>query len=207
MQLLKNLLSKKKKDFCSNLSLYNFFVCRPLGPLNYLRIWHDNSGKGDYASWYLKFVILIDLQTKERFYFLCENWLAVERGDGLIDRLLPLATQVQKTNLNYLFKKQAKDQLSDGHLWFSVFSRPVQSSFSRLDRITCCFVLLFMSMLMNILYYGVDKSKTDGALVVGPFCVTPTQVIKKIFFINFFENKFFERSIKNRNSDLIFLKI
>mgnify|MGYP002787401723 CR=1 FL=1 len=42
---------------------------RPLGDLTYLRIWHDNSGLGDYASWYLKFVIIQDLQTKQKYYF------------------------------------------------------------------------------------------------------------------------------------------
>jgi hypothetical protein len=26
---------------------------RPLGELTFLRIWHDNSGPGDYASWFL----------------------------------------------------------------------------------------------------------------------------------------------------------
>lgn len=41
-------------------------VNRPLGSLNYLRIWHDNSGKGNMASWYLKLVIVHDLQTREK---------------------------------------------------------------------------------------------------------------------------------------------
>lgn len=144
--------------------------------MNFLRIWHDNSGSGNYASWYLKFVIVRDLQTKEKFYFLCERWLAVEKDDGEIDRLLPLATEVQKTNLQYLAQKQAKEKLSDGHLWFSIFSRPTQSSFTRLDRVTCAFVLLFITMVMNIAYYNVDKSSNSGGLEIGPFIVTPTQV-------------------------------
>jgi len=40
-----------------------------LGPLTYLRIWHDNSGQGSYKSWYLNTVTIVDLQTNERFIF------------------------------------------------------------------------------------------------------------------------------------------
>lgn len=37
------------------------------GRLNYLRIWHDNSGQGDLKSWFLNKIIVDDLQTKERY--------------------------------------------------------------------------------------------------------------------------------------------
>lgn len=37
-----------------------------LGPLSYLRIWHDNSGKGAHQSWYLGKVIITDLQQGSR---------------------------------------------------------------------------------------------------------------------------------------------
>ena len=117
-----------------------------------------------------------DLQTREKFYFLCEDWLAVEKSDGLIDRTLSLAGEKQKTQLKYLIQKETKQKLSDGHLWFSVFTRPVYSSFTRLDRVTCCFVLLYITMLMNIMYYGLANSASSGGLEVGPFHLTPEQV-------------------------------
>ena len=66
--------------------------------------------------------------------------------------------------------------MSDGHLWFSIFARPAQSSFTRLERVTCCFVLLFISMLMNIAYYGVAKESDTGGISLGPFYITPEQV-------------------------------
>ncbi len=147
-----------------------------MGYLNSLRIWHDNSGEGDYASWYLKFIIVQDLQTRQKFYFLCEKWLAVEKSDGKIDRILPIATDVQKRDFNYMAQKQIKQSVRDGHLWLSIFTRPTQSSFTRLDRVTCCFVLLFTSMLMNILYYGVDTSPSTGGLDIGPLSITPQDV-------------------------------
>ena len=138
------------------------------------------------ASWFLKCVILHDLQTREKFYFICQKWLAVEKEDGLIDRLLPVSCDKQKTEFSYLLEKQAKQNMSDGHLWFSVLVRPVQSSFTRLDRLTCCVVLLYLSMLMNILYYGIDKTSNPNALKIGPFSLTPEQVyliISSYFFL------------------------
>jgi hypothetical protein len=57
-----------------------------LGLLNYIRIWHDNSGEGSSASWFLKYIIVQDLQTMEKFYFIGQRWFAVEKEDGLVNK-------------------------------------------------------------------------------------------------------------------------
>ena len=143
---------------------------------------HDNTGKGNAASWFLKFVVVHDLQTREKSYFICNKWLAIDKDDYSISRLIPVCGNAQKEEFSYLFEKNTKAKLSDGHMWFSIFARPPNSSFTRTDRLTCCFVLLFLSMLMNIMYYGeVNTSKEDG-LVIGAIKITPEQVSKKIYF-------------------------
>jgi polycystin 1L2 len=65
--------------------ILNFNLHRPLGSLNYLRIRHDNSGKGSYASWFLKYIVVRNLQTMETNYFICQQWLGVEKDSGLVD--------------------------------------------------------------------------------------------------------------------------
>ena len=69
-------------------SYFNLCDCvlfyRPLGTLNYLHIWHDNSGKGPFASWYLRSVVVRDVQTDEKFIFICNRWFAVEEDDGQV---------------------------------------------------------------------------------------------------------------------------
>ncbi|CAF1575436.1 unnamed protein product [Adineta ricciae] len=50
-----------------------------LGSLNYIHIWHDNSGKGASAAWFLKYITVRDLQTLDKSYFICHRWLAVDR--------------------------------------------------------------------------------------------------------------------------------
>ena len=146
--------------------------------MSYLRIWHDNSGKGKYASWYLKHIIVHDLQTREKNYFLCEKWFAVEKGDFLIDRVLPVSCEDQKKQMAYLAVKQTKNKIRDGHLWFSIFFKPAQSTFTRIERVTVCFVLLYVSMLMNVMYYGMAaQSKTQGGLEIGPIIISIEQVM------------------------------
>lgn len=61
---------------------YTFIIIfRPLGSLNYLRIWHDNSGRGSHASWYMSAFVVRDIQTNEVFEFICNRWLACEKDD------------------------------------------------------------------------------------------------------------------------------
>ena len=105
------------------------------------------------ASWYLKHVIVHDLQTAEKFHFICEQWMGVEKEDGRIERELFVAGDKQMKELKYFLEKQSKQQMNDSHLWLSIFNRPVQSRFTRLDRVTCGFVFIYTSMLLNILIY------------------------------------------------------
>ncbi|CAF1616393.1 unnamed protein product [Adineta ricciae] len=154
-------------------------VPKSLGRLNYMRIWHDNSGVGNRASWFMKYIVVRNLQTMEKNHFICQQWFAVEKDDGLVDRLVPVAGEEQKTEFAYLLSKKTYHSMSDGHLWFSVFSRPPAIRFTRTQRCTCCFVLLLMSMLMNIMYYDQKASadvKTTGGIAMGPFYITPEQI-------------------------------
>ena len=122
-------------------------------------------------------MVVHDLQTRVKDYFICNKWLAIDKEDFSINILIPVSCSEQKNEFKYLFEKKTKEKLSDGHMWFSIFARPPHSSFTRTDRLTCCFVLLFISMLMNIMYYGeANKSNEDG-LVIGPIKITAEQVL------------------------------
>jgi polycystin 1L2 len=81
---------------------------KPLGNLLYLRIWHDNSGQGSNKSWHLNLVNVVDLQTNEKSCFVCNNWLAVEKGDGITDRVLSIACNKDMTRFRHLFTQSVK---------------------------------------------------------------------------------------------------
>jgi hypothetical protein len=59
-------------------------VPKCLGLLNYLHLWHDNSGEDSSASWFLKYIIIIDLQTMDKYHFIAQRWFAVEKDDGKV---------------------------------------------------------------------------------------------------------------------------
>lgn len=153
-------------------------VPKSLGPLNYLRIWHDNSGEDSSASWFLKYLVVRDLQTMEKSYFIAQKWFAVEKDDEKIERTLPVASEIEKSQFSYILSKKTYFKIADAHLWFSIFSRPPSIHFTRMQRCTCCFVLFFTTMLLNIMYYDlVAEAKTaTGGLIIGPFMITPQQV-------------------------------
>ena len=149
-----------------------------MGHLSYLHIWHDNSGKGNCGSWFLDQVIINDLQTKQKYHFICNKWLGVDQEDGLIERVVTVAGKKQEREFGYVLKKQAEKSMKDGHLWISIFTKPSYSSFSRVERITCCFVLLFISMLLNIFYYGIDGESTNEGINLGLIYFSFKQVNK-----------------------------
>ena len=49
-------------------------IKRPLGNLTYLRLWHDNTGRGGYASWHVAAILVRDVQTNEKFEFITNRW-------------------------------------------------------------------------------------------------------------------------------------
>ncbi|CAF4238484.1 unnamed protein product, partial [Adineta steineri] len=158
-------------------------VPESLGLLHCIRIWHDNTGKGSSSSWFLKYIIIRDLQTMEKFYFISQRWFAVEKDDAKIERILPVAGDIEKQQFSYILSKKAYHSVSDGHLWFSIFSRPPSNQFTRVQRCTCCFVLFFISMFLNIMYYDLsteaktNNSTNTASLSFGSFYLNSQQVI------------------------------
>jgi hypothetical protein len=90
---------------------------------------------------------------------------------------------VEKKGFGYVFAKKAYYNLSDGHLWFSIFSPTAVNDFTRVQRCTCCFVLFFTAMLLNIMYYDLaaqGENGKSGGLTVGPLFISREQVWTKI---------------------------
>lgn len=91
-----------------------------------------------------------------------------------------MADDLEQKDLSYLISKKALDSLYDRHLWFSIFLRPPWTRFTRVQRTTCCFVLLFLMMLMDILYYDrIEQVKTARpwtAFHLGSFYITRQEI-------------------------------
>ena len=85
------------------------------------------------------------------------NWTEFQ-----IERVIPVAGRSELTSFGHLFYSSTRRNLSDGHIWFSVFTRPVKSKFTRVQRATCCLSLLFCTMMANIVFYGQDMQDIGG---------------------------------------------
>ena len=57
-----------------------------LGKISNIKIRHDNKGGG--AAWFLDHVEIIDPKRKKPYYFPCQRWLATDKDDGQIYRVL-----------------------------------------------------------------------------------------------------------------------
>lgn len=67
---------------------------------------------------------------------------------------------------NLFFMKTAKD-FRDGHIWFSVISRPPSSNFTRVQRVSCCFSLLLCTMLTSIMFWGIPTDPSEQTMDLG----------------------------------------
>lgn len=54
-----------------------------------------------------------------------------------------------------LLKYELQRALCESHLWLSLFHRPARSPFTRLQRATCCTLLLQLLVLANTLWYSI----------------------------------------------------
>ncbi len=92
-----------------------------------------------------------------------------------------MASELEKQEFSYILSKQAYHSISENHLWFSIFSRPISNKFTRVQRCTCCFVLFFISMFLNIMYYDQTSEETSNnstaSLSLGPVYISSEQII------------------------------
>lgn len=91
--------------------------------------------------------------------------MAVEEDDGRVDRILPVASDKELTHFQHLFVSKTVLELGDGHLWFSVVTRPANSPFTRVQRISCCLSLLCLTMVTNAMFYQIGGSAESKKMI------------------------------------------
>uniref|UniRef100_A0A4W3JXY9 Polycystin-1-like protein 1 n=1 Tax=Callorhinchus milii TaxID=7868 RepID=A0A4W3JXY9_CALMI len=142
-------LYHSEKQLFERNSRHKFIMSVPesLGPIWKVYLWHDNGGHS--PSWYLSSVVVKDLMTGTSWFFPAECWLALDKGDGKIQReLIPLN---HGPGFKKLLYSKLTEYLEDFHLWGSVYSRPSYSSCTHTQRLTVCLCLLLSYMCLNAL--------------------------------------------------------
>ncbi|OCT84402.1 hypothetical protein XELAEV_18022555mg [Xenopus laevis] len=147
----------------------------PLGEVQSIRLWHDNSG--DKPSWYVNRVLVHDMELDQKWYFLCNSWLSIEVGDCVLDKVFSVATEEDMKQFSNLFFMKTSKGFRDSHIWYSVFSRSPRSSFTRVQRVSCCFSLLLCTMLTSIMFWGVPTDPAEQKMDMGKIEFTWQEVM------------------------------
>ncbi|XP_069561677.1 polycystin-1-like protein 1 [Brachyistius frenatus] len=111
-----------------------------LGPVWGVHLWHDNSGPS--ADWYLKQVEVSEVNRGNEKRWLCigQCWLAVNKGDGRVERMLRVCTE--GTGFAQMLCLKLPDYVADFHIWMSVYSCPCPTSFTHSQRLSVCVLLV-----------------------------------------------------------------
>ncbi len=149
-------------------------VPRPLGPLQYLRIWTDSHGLGEMGSWYLMSITVHDVQTGEVTRFIADQWLALDRGTFEDDITIPATAEDEQLDSDYLLKSGRSRKLNDDHIWWSIWSRPFRSRFNRKQRVSVAWAFLYLSFLTNAMYYGMSTERVTSPLFEFTFLPVDT---------------------------------
>ncbi|MCL4129991.1 UNVERIFIED_CONTAM: hypothetical protein GTU68_050411 [Idotea baltica] len=150
---------------------------KPLGPLKFLRVFHDNMGEPPLDSWQLEMVVVRDLQLSQKFIFDTKNsWLSLSRGK--IDQIFAVSNDKDEKSFSQNIYIRSNRTSNQDHMWMSMFLRPVGSRFGRKERVSVCAVFLYLSMLTSALWYdsSADSSR-DGYFDFGPFTLSSEQLL------------------------------
>lgn len=155
-----------------NTDVFVLNLSQSLGAIQALRIGHDNSGES--PSWFLEEIVVIDEQVNCAWAFTSSQWLALEREDGRIERIIEQAPN-EGTFRHEMLKRWWRG-LTETHLWISVLAKPRRSRFTRVQRASCCLSVLLTAMFANAMFYKLE-GKSEQVLQVGPLKFSWAQII------------------------------
>ncbi|XP_075265148.1 polycystin-1-like protein 3, partial [Convolutriloba macropyga] len=159
----RHILKRDSKD------LFLLSTPRSLGRLTSVRFWHDNSGVGARQSWFCDYVALRDVQTGEKFFFMAYRWWSLVHDDGNIDRTIERTQPENMFRFRYMLASNTREKLNDGHLYYSIFARPVESNFTRCQRCSCAMCVILLEFCVSAMYYRQLQNIDDSTTVwVGP---------------------------------------
>ena len=105
-----------------------------------------------------------------RYTFCYDDWLAIDEGQGRLDEMLIEGRTVDRKSL---FDNNVQTNLLNDHLWFSIAYRKSLSTFTRVQRLSCCIAILYLSMIASAMWYKTDDvASTQNALIIGPISLT-----------------------------------
>ena len=174
IKLIRDQVDERELFARGNTDNFLIHLERPLGSVIGMQIGHDASG--DSSSWFVGEILVFDHQTGEQWLFNCHRWLALERDDGNITRILYANDNKEGQEFKRSFCALRRNGFADDHLWLSVISKEPRNTFTRVQRASCCWCFLLLAMVTSAMFYGMESPKQQK-INIGPFNLTFSQLI------------------------------
>ncbi|KAL9976392.1 hypothetical protein ACROYT_G013690 [Oculina patagonica] len=155
-----------------NTDVFVFYVHNRLGAIQGVRIGHDNSGES--PSWFLEEIVIVDKAVDKSWAFASSQWLALEREDGRIERMIEQVPN--QLHFSHEVVKRWWKGLTEMHIWISVVAKARRNRFTRVQRASCCLSVLLTAMLANAMFYKL-VSKSEQGIQLGPLKFSSRQVM------------------------------
>lgn len=167
--------SELKKRFFARGSVNTFtlHLSESLGTLFKIKIWHDNSGES--PAWFFHQVLVTCNATDDKWYFLGNRWLALEKDDGKVEVEISCAGKKESLSFSNLFYFRGAKTLGEKHLWLSLFTKAPHNTFTRCQRLSCCLSILFAAMVTNAMFYK-QGTEPEDTFKLGPIRLSWTQI-------------------------------
>lgn len=98
-----------------------------------------------------------------RYQFDCNKWLSLDDGDNSLGYFLT-PREVTEPKPEGLIGYLTHGFLED-HLWASVIFRVAPDYFTRVQRFSCCWALILLTMISNAMFFGKEKAYEPGWII------------------------------------------
>ena len=177
-------------------SVDTFIVTTPceLGIIKQVKIRHDAAGLAPrlFVGRVEVFNLRCEDQEDSLRVFWFGSWLALDVGDGMIERQAAGKLKAEQATFSHVLEQQLARRFADAHTFACIVLVPLHSPFSRSERILVCCVFLFSSMFASATFYDIDSDTSmTQSLYVGAVSalatIIPTALVRpdEIFFAVF----------------------
>ena len=99
--------------------------------------------------------------------------VSTRRGDEVVKYNLELTKGLQ---YKYTLRVKSLQNLRDKHIWLSIFACPRNSTFTRVQRLSCAFSFVMSAMLVNIVFYDITMNRIQEELIYSVFKIGLRQI-------------------------------
>jgi hypothetical protein len=113
-----------------------------------------------------------------------DDWLSETRGPCKTEVTLTVACheELYQTTPSLLLQNNLQRQIINDHIWVSVGAqKETVSAFTRMERLSACLSILFLTMIANAMWYQNSNQEEDSsAVTIGPISIGVRQLFTSI---------------------------